>query len=86
MASQGGNLSYTLPQLQATHPDAANNLAVDPLFTDEASRVFGLRAGSPAIDRGLLIPGVGLPWDGSGFGGVRRSMEGERHRPRPLQG
>ena len=57
-ASQGGNLSYTLPQFQATHPDAANNLQVDPLFTDEASRLFSLRAGSPAIDRGFLIPGV----------------------------
>jgi len=66
-ASQGGNLSYTLPQLQATHPDAANNLAVDPLFTDEASRVSGCE---PEAPRSIAASSFRsrLPWDGSGFG------------------
>lgn len=56
--SQGENLTYTLAQFQETHREATDNLEIDPLFTDEAKRVFTLRAGSPAVDRGLRIPGV----------------------------
>src|SRR2546421_2924333 len=56
--SQGGNLSYTLAAFQQTYANASGNLQVDPMFTDEANRVFTLRSGSPAIDRGLPIAGV----------------------------
>ena len=56
-ASQGGNRSYTLAQFQAAHATATNNLAVDPLFTDETNRVFTLQQGSPAIDAGMVIAG-----------------------------
>lgn len=55
---QGSNLTYTLAQLQASHREATDNLEVDPLFTDEAKRIFTLRPSSPAVDRGLRIPGV----------------------------
>ncbi len=55
---QGGNLTFTLAQLQASHREAAGNLELDPRFTDEAGRVFTLRPGSPAVDRGVPIPGV----------------------------
>ncbi len=57
-ADQGGNLNYTLAQLEAVHAEAADNMEVDPRFTDEANRVFTLQAGSPAIDAGALIAGV----------------------------
>src|SRR5438067_1944573 len=56
--SQGGNLSYTLAAFEQTYATASGNLQVDPMFTDEANRVFTLRSGSPAIDRGLAIAGV----------------------------
>ena len=55
---QGVNATYTLAQLETIYPDAANNLEVDPRFTGEANRVFAIRAGSPAIDRGMVIAGV----------------------------
>jgi parallel beta helix pectate lyase-like protein len=57
-AAQGGNLAYTLAAFQQAYADAAANAETDPMFTDEANRVFTLRTGSPAIDRGLVIPGV----------------------------
>jgi parallel beta helix pectate lyase-like protein len=57
-AGHGGNLTYTLARFQATHPEAADNLEVDPLFTDEAKHLFTLRPDSPAVDRGLRVPGV----------------------------
>ncbi|MBI3029525.1 MAG: right-handed parallel beta-helix repeat-containing protein [Candidatus Rokubacteria bacterium] len=57
-ASQGGNLTYTLSAFQQTYTEAANNLEADPLFTDAVSGVFTLRAGSPAVDAGLIIPGI----------------------------
>jgi parallel beta helix pectate lyase-like protein len=54
----GGNLTYTLTQLQATHSEATDNLEADPQFTDEAKRLFTLRPTSPAANRGLRIPGA----------------------------
>jgi parallel beta helix pectate lyase-like protein/Big-like domain-containing protein len=45
----GANVSYTLAQFDDVHPEAANNLEVDPRFTDEANRVFTLREDSPAL-------------------------------------
>ena len=55
---QGVNATYTLAQFETIDRDAANNLEVDPRFTGEANRVFAIRAGSPAIDRGMVIAGV----------------------------
>ena len=45
---EGGNVSYTLAQFDAVYPEVADNLEVDPRFTDEANRVFTLREDSPA--------------------------------------
>ena len=78
----GGNLSYTLTQFQATHPEAADNLEVDPLFTDEAKRVFTLRPGSPAAKRGGRIPGVSHHGDPPDIGAFERSPE-RRSAARP---
>jgi parallel beta-helix repeat protein len=36
----------------------ANGLSAEPLFQDAAARDYRLRAGSPAIDRGLILPDV----------------------------
>lgn len=55
---QGANVDYTVAQLEALYADAANNLEADPRFADEANRLFSLQAGSPAIDRGMIIAGV----------------------------
>ena len=54
----GGNLTYTLARFQATYHEATDNLEVDPLFTDEAGRLFTLWPDSPAANRGLRIPGA----------------------------
>ena len=78
----GGNLSYTLKQFQATHPEAADNLEADPLFTDEAKRVFTLRPGSPAAKRGVRIPGVLHHGDAPDIGAFERSPE-RRSAARP---
>jgi hypothetical protein len=56
--AQGGNLKYTLAQFEAAHAGAADNVEADPQFTDEANRVFTLRPGSPAIDRGMVLSGL----------------------------
>jgi Big-like domain-containing protein len=56
--AQGGNVAYTLAAFQQTYTEASSNLETDPMFTDEASRVFTLRAGSPAIDRGMVMAGI----------------------------
>ena len=56
--AQGGNLPQTLTAFQQMYAEASGNFEADPLFVDETNRVFTLRAGSPAIDRGLLIPRV----------------------------
>jgi parallel beta helix pectate lyase-like protein/Big-like domain-containing protein len=61
--NQGGNVGYTLAQFEALYAGAANNLEADPRFTDEANRQFALQAGSPAIDQGVIIPGV--PFQGT---------------------
>ncbi len=50
--ADGENVSYTLPQFEAVHAEVANNLEVDPRFTDEANRVFTLRNDSPARNAG----------------------------------
>jgi parallel beta helix pectate lyase-like protein/Big-like domain-containing protein len=55
---QGGNSGYTLAQFEALYAGASSNLEADPEFTDEANRQFALQAGSPAIDQGMIIPGV----------------------------
>jgi parallel beta helix pectate lyase-like protein len=78
----GGNLTYTLAQFQATHREAADNLEVDPMFTDEAKRVFTLRPGSPAAQRGLRIPGVSHHGDAPDIGAFERSPE-RRSAARP---
>jgi len=57
-SAQGGNVSYTLPGFQQISSAAFANFESDPMFTDEANRAFTLRSGSPAIDRGVAIPGV----------------------------
>jgi parallel beta helix pectate lyase-like protein len=49
---QAGNRAYTLAQFETAHPGAANNLEVDPRFTDEENRVFTLREDSPAFAAG----------------------------------
>jgi len=49
---EGGNVSYTLAQFDAVHSEVADNLEVDPRFTDEANRVFTLREDSPALQAG----------------------------------
>src|SRR5947207_4405807 len=56
---QGGNLSYTLPGFQQTYAAAVANFESDPMFMNESTRVFTLRSGSPAIDRGVVMPGIG---------------------------
>ena len=39
------------------HSDASNVTGQDPLFVNPASGLFQLRAGSCAVDRGMIIPG-----------------------------
>src|SRR5207253_2830985 len=83
-ASQGGNLSYTLAAFQQTYTEASGNLETDPMFTDEASRVFTLSAGSPAIDRGLVIPGVGYFGSAPDLGVFERDDDGPADTTPPL--
>lgn len=59
----GDNLDYTLTKFEETYPEARDNLEVDPLFTDEVKHDFTLQARSPAMGRGMIIPGV--PYKGS---------------------
>lgn len=79
---QGGNLTFTLAQFQAIHREAADNLEVDPAFTDEAKRVFALRRGSPAVDRGSLIPGVTYSGSAPDIGAFEIDLE-RRSSSRP---
>jgi len=81
--AQGGNLAYTLGAFQQTYAEASGNLETDPMFTDEANRVFTLRAGSPAIDRGVLIPGVPYLGTGPDLGVFERDGDGPRTRLPP---
>jgi Right handed beta helix region len=58
--SQGGNLTYALPQFETVHATGAwGNREGDPLFTNQAAGDFTLRVGSPAIDAGRLLADVG---------------------------
>ena len=82
--AQGGNLSYTLAGFQQTYAEASGNLETDPRFTDEANRVFTLRAGSPAIDRGLVIPGVGYFGSAPDLGVFERDDDGPADTTPPL--
>jgi hypothetical protein len=82
--AQGGNLAYTLGAFQQTYAEASGNLETDPMFTDEANRVFTLRAGSPAIDRGLLIPGVPYLGTGPDLGVFERDGDGPADTTPPL--
>ena len=82
--AQGGNLAQTLAAFQQTYTEASGNLEADPRFTDETNRVFTLRAGSPAIDRGLVIPRV--PYFGAGpdLGVFERDDDGPADTTPPL--
>jgi len=52
------DLFYTLPEFEAIYSEVENNLEVDPLFVNEAATNFRLQSGSPAIDKGQVLPGV----------------------------
>src|SRR3989442_15775336 len=53
--TQGGKLSYTLSEVQATYSADMKNLEQDPLFVSERGGDFHLRPGSPAIDKGVVV-------------------------------
>jgi hypothetical protein len=82
--AQGGNLAQTLGAFQQTYAGASGNLEAEPMFSDEANRVFTLRPGSPAIDRGLLIPGVGYLGSAPDLGVFERDDDGPADTTPPL--
>ncbi|HYC02304.1 MAG TPA: hypothetical protein VED40_03375, partial [Azospirillaceae bacterium] len=43
----------------------AGGVNADPRFADLAGRDLGLAAGSPAIDRGIALPGITTDFDGT---------------------
>lgn len=63
----GTNYSNTADQT-----GAAGNISADPLFVDQASRIYDLNAGSPAIDHGT---GTGAP--STDFLGRPRPVDGD---------
>jgi Big-like domain-containing protein/parallel beta helix pectate lyase-like protein len=82
--AQGGNVAQTLAAFQQTYAGASGNLETDPMFTDEANLVFTLRAGSPAIDRGLLIPRVPYLGTGPDLGVFEHDGDGPADTTPPL--
>lgn len=63
----GTNYSHTADQT-----GASGNISADPLFLDQASRVYDLTAGSPAIDQGTA---TGAP--SADFLGRTRPLDGD---------
>ena len=47
-----------LDQAKGRLPFLASTIIADPCFRDPGKKDFRLEAGSPAIDTGLIIPGV----------------------------
>ncbi len=54
-----------LGQLQAWTGQLPNGIAAPPRFADRRARDYRLTAGSPAIDAGVVVPGVTDGWVGS---------------------
>jgi hypothetical protein len=56
-ATNGGNVSYDLPQAQATLAGWTGNRQQDPLLVNPSGGDFTLQSASPAIDAGSVISG-----------------------------
>ena len=54
----GGNDYANLAAFTGGTGQNANGLEMDPLFIDAANGNYGLQAGSPAINAGVLLPGI----------------------------
>ena len=45
--------------------DETNGINADPQFTNSAGRDFRLQASSPAIDKGMIVPGITGSYSGA---------------------
>jgi uncharacterized repeat protein (TIGR02543 family) len=59
----------SLEEWQTVYGQGINGINADPLFVNPATQGFQLQSGSPAIDRGVILPGfndANSPWPYSG--------------------
>lgn len=61
---------YNYDQFKSTFSFDSNSINSDPLLTDPSSKSFSLSAGSPAIDKGIEIPGEPFSQSKPDIGGI----------------